>query len=243
MLGLLIFIIIIALGLYGLNEYYKIRLGVTHIKTPKGAMESLANLIEDTNIEEGRLLHLGSGTGGFVLGMARRLPNWDIIGVEQSPTPWVLANLRTIGNQLKNYRFYLDDTIQWPLKNYDIIFLSHDEKTLRRWEQSLARRLQPESLLISYNNKLPRIAPSNTITIDQNTTFYVYQRRPAVVETAPTPAVPLAPTPEQIAEQTAAETIAERAPAQPAQSELFQQEVASTNAQHETVPVREIPTP
>lgn len=199
MFGLLIFILIIALGLYGLNEYYKIKLGVTHVKTSQAAMEALANLIEDTNTEQGRLLHLGSGTGGFVLGVARRLPEWDVIGVEQSPTPWILANLRTIGKQFKNYRFYLSDAISWPLKNYDIVFLNHDEKTLRRWEQSLARRLQPETLLITLNRRLPRITPTNTIEIDPSTVFHIYQRRVQ----AP------APTPEQIAEQVAAETVAD----------------------------------
>ncbi len=200
MIGSLLFLTIIALGLYGLNEYYKVKLGIIHKKTPMAAIEALANLIEDTNNDEGRLVELGSGYGGFVLGLAKRLPEWDIIGVEQSPTPWILANMRSIGKQARNYRFFLYDPMIWPLKNYDIVFIHHDEKVLRTWEQSLARRLQPDTLLITLNHRLPRIAPANAIKVSDNLTFYVYQKTVQQV------AVP--PTPEQIAEQVAAETVA-----------------------------------
>ena len=198
MIGLLLFFTIIALGLYGLYEYYKIKLGIIHKKMPKGAIEALANIIEDTNAESGRMVELGSGFGGFVIGIAHRLPGWDVVGVEQSPTPWLLANLRTIGKKHLNYRFFLSDPILWPLKNYDIVFIHNDEKLLKKWEQSLGRRLQPDTLLITMNHRLPRVNHVNMIQADPATSFYIYRKGPPA-QPLQTAAPQAQPTPEQVA--------------------------------------------
>lgn len=187
MIGLLLFLLIIILGLWALYLIYKINFGITHQPVSKAAIEALANVIEDTGLEEGRIIELGSGFGGFVLGLARRLPFWDVVGIENSPTPWILSNLRTIGKRLPNYRVYLDDPNTWPLKGYDIIFVNHDGPTLKRWEASLAKRMQPENILICLNTRLPRIAPANTLTIDSQTTFYIYQKRIQAAAPAPSP--------------------------------------------------------
>lgn len=202
MLGLLLFFILISLGLYALNEYQKVQFGIIHKKMPAAAIEALANLIEDTNAQRGRILELGSGYGTFVLGIAKRLPDWDVVGVEQLWTPWIISNLRSFGKRYTNYRFQVDDPMIWPLRGYDIVFIHHDEAVLRKWEQSLARRLQPETLLITMNSRLPRVNAINTLKVDPNLTFYVYQKR------LQPPALAPEPTPEEIAEETAAEAVA-----------------------------------
>jgi hypothetical protein len=184
MTTLAILLILIVLGLYGLKEYYQIRTGVVPMTTPLGSVAYLAQLLE-RSAESGTFLQLGSGYGGCVLALAKYLPTWQVTGVEFSPTPWIVANLRTIGKNFGNYRFFLNDATLWPLKDYTVIFLHQSAAITKQWEASIARRLQPGTLFISYNQPLPRIKPIETMTINPQTTLYIY-RRPEPEEAAPT---------------------------------------------------------
>lgn len=175
MTSLLIILILLGMTLYGLKEYYQVKLGVVPQKTPPAALTALAGLLE-RSADIGAFLDLGSGYGDRVINLAKRLPNWDIAGVEQSPTPWILANLRTLGKNYSNYNFYLSDPVLWSLREYNVIFLHQNEATLKRWETSIARRLQPGTLLITFKNPLPRVKPIDTITINPQTVFYLYKK-------------------------------------------------------------------
>ncbi len=178
MTSLLTILILIGMTLYGLKEYYQVKLGVVPQKTPPAALTALAGLLE-RSADMGAFLDLGSGYGERVVNLAKRLPNWDIAGVEQSPTPWILANLRSFGKNYSNYNFYLSDPTVWSLREYNVIFLHQNEATLKRWETSLARRLQPGTLLISYKNPLPRVKPIDVIKINPQTVFYLYKKSEA----------------------------------------------------------------
>jgi len=183
MTTLFILLILIALGLYALKEWYQIKTGVKPVTTPLGSVTYLAQLFE-RSADSGTFLQLGAGYGGLILALAKLLPTWEVTGVEYSPTPWIVANMRTIGKNFGNYRFFLNDPTQWPLKDYTVVFIHQDPKIIKQWEASIAKRLQPGTLLISYNNPLPRIKPIETITVNPQTTLYVYRRQQAN-ETAP----------------------------------------------------------
>lgn len=178
MTTLLILLILIGLALYGLKEYFQIRTGVIPQKTPPAALTALASLME-RSARMGAFLDLGSGYGTRVTNLAKRLPSWDISGVEQSPTPWIAANLMTIGKNYSNYNFYLGDPMAWPLDEYNVIFVHQNEATMKRWESSLARRLQPGTLLITFKNPLPRVKPIDVIKINPQIVFYLYKKSAA----------------------------------------------------------------
>lgn len=187
---LLVILILIGLTLYGLKEYYQVKLGYTPQKTPQAALTALAGLLE-RSAEMGTFLDLGSGYGDRVLNLAKRLPNWDISGVESSPTPWILASLRTIGKNYSNYQFYFSDPTTWSLKEYSVVFVHQNEAVLKRWETSIARRLQPGTLLITYKHPLPRVKPIDTITLNPQTTFYLYKKPAAARQSAPDYVLPI----------------------------------------------------
>jgi SAM-dependent methyltransferase len=191
---LLIVLIVTALCLYGLKEYYQVKLGTKPQTASLTAITALADVLERLNPNGGRFLDLGSGYGGLILNLAKRVPQWDYTGIEQSPTPWLISNFRSFGKNFRNYRFFLADAMTWPLKSYDVVFAYQDNAVLKRWENSLARRLPIGVVLICLNHKLPRARIAQTVTIDQKTVFYIYQRMPMasapptaaqVAETAP----------------------------------------------------------
>lgn len=191
MTTLLVLLILIGLTLYGLKEYYQVKLGIVPQDTPVVSILALADLLE-RSAPSGRLLDLGSGYGKRVLGLAQRLPNWEINGVEQSPTPWIMATMRTIGKNFGNYSFFLGNPMTWELADYDVVFLHQNERTIKHWEPSIARRLQPGTLLITYNKPLPHIKPIDTMSVNSQTTFYLYKRANPAVQAAPAPVLPLA---------------------------------------------------
>lgn len=197
---LFILIFGIALFLYGLKEYYQVKLGRKPQPTPEATIAYLAQLIEQS-AETGNFLDLSSGYGSVVFGLASRLPTWEVTGVEQSPTPWIVSNLRSIGKNFGNYRFFLKDPTGWSLRNYNVIFLNQDQKVTRQWEAGIARRLQPGTLFISYNSPLPRVKPIDTLTVSPTTKLYIYQK-PIPTEVAPPP-LPIEPVDNTVPPQPA----------------------------------------
>ncbi len=186
-------LIIIILALYGLKEYYQIKTGITPQKTPAASLAYIAQLIE-RSAESGTFLNLSSGFGGGILELAKRLPTWEVTGIEQSPTHWIVANLRTIGKNYGNYRFFMSDPTLWPLKDYSVVFIHQEAKTLKRWESSIAKRLQPGTLFISYNQPLPRIKALDTMVLNPTTTLYLYKKpAQAAEEVQPLPIEPVGP--------------------------------------------------
>lgn len=177
MVFLLAVLILGILFLYGLKEYYQIKTGVIPQKTPEASISYLAKMIE-RSADSGTLLDLGSSYGSRVLGLAQRLPTWEVSGIEFCPTLWIIGNLRTVGKNFGNYRFFRNDPELWPLKDYSVVFVHQNERTLRKWEPSIANRLQPGTLLISYNRPFPRLKPIDQISINVNATLYLYKRAP-----------------------------------------------------------------
>lgn len=188
MTGLFILLILIGLGLYGLKEYYQIKLGSPPQQCSSEVVAGMMDLL-DTYRDNGRLLNLGSGYGGVVLKLAQRFPDWQIDGVEQSPTPWLIANLRSIGKQNGNYRFHLSDTMTWRLQDYDIILVCQSKKQLYVWEPRFARHMTPGTLLIAVNTPLPRTRPNDAIVLNGGHRLFVYRKQ--AEQPAPVPVVPV----------------------------------------------------
>jgi len=189
---LFIVLILIGLSLYGLKEYYQVKLGIVPQHTPPSVIKYLSDLLMRSS-DSGTLLDLSSGYGKRVLSLARNLPNWDITGVEQSPTPWIIANIMTVGKNFGNYHFFMSDPMTWSLAEYDVIFIHQNEKTLRKWEASIARRLPPGTLLICYKNPLPRIKPIEVMNPSADIHFYLYKKAAVAVNTENTPPQPVLP--------------------------------------------------
>lgn len=190
---ILILFIIIGLTLYGLQEYYQIRLGIRPRRTPSSVISYLTLMLQDLS-ENGSFLDLGSGYGTTVFGLAKQLPGWELTGVEKSPTPWILANLMSAAKNYGNYRFLLDDATVVSLNNYTVIFADQNVTLMKRWEAGLARRLNMGTLLVSLNAPLPRVRAFNKVTIDEANTLYFYQKTEQ--QAAPAPQQQAQPAPQ-----------------------------------------------
>ena len=172
---LIALLIFIGLVLYGLQEYYQIKLGVRPHRTPKPVINEVANILQSIS-ETGGFIDLGSGYGTVIFGLAKLLPGWEFVGIEKSPTPWLIANFLSFGKNFGNYNFFIADAEAIPLKAYDVVFTDQNISVMKKWEASLARRLQPGMILISLDAPLPRIKPIDKITVDDVHTLYIYRK-------------------------------------------------------------------
>ena len=198
---LLILLIIIIVGLMGFDVWFQIKQDMRPRSTPEATITYLAQILE-RSAETGSILNISSGYGRAVFQLAKRLPTWQVIGIERNASAWIIANLRSIGKNYGNYRFFLEDPMLRPFRDYNVIFLSQEQKILKKWEATIARHLQPGTLFISYNAQLPRIKPLEVLTVSPTSKLYVY-RKPAAAATTQTtlpieePVVPQAqPLPE-----------------------------------------------
>jgi hypothetical protein len=198
-----VILILLALLGYGLKEYFQIKLG-RPTSTPDSITEEIAELLADFSTS-GRLIDLGSGWGSFVLGVAKRLPEWQVDGVEASPTPWFVANCRSIGGRANNIRFFIGRMEKHMLQNYDVIFVHQSTRNLNMVLPRLVRALRNDSLIIAYPNPLPRIPDPDVLISEKTDRVFVYRgtaalefltRREAAPDVPPPPTYDNVPPPE-----------------------------------------------
>lgn len=166
-------LLLIALVGYGLKEYYQVKLKSSPHSTPIAIQNKIADILMDFS-HTGRFLDLGSGWGGMVLNLAKQMPEWQVDGIEQSPTPWVVSNCRSTGKTFGNYRFFIGPMQRFHLKNYDVVYLNLPRETMNIMLPRLVRALQDDTLIISYPHPLPRIPNPDIITVDHHR-IYLYR--------------------------------------------------------------------
>jgi hypothetical protein len=167
-------LLMIALIGYGLKEYYQVKLKSSPHSTPVHIQNQIVETLMSFS-HTGRMADLGSGWGGMVLNLAKQMPEWQIDGVEQSPTPWVIANCRSTGKTYGNYRFFISPIQKFFLKNYDVIYVNLPRETLIQILPRLVRALQDDTLILSYPHPLPRLPTRDHIAIDDRHRVYMYR--------------------------------------------------------------------
>ena len=200
MTTLAILLILFVLTGYGLKEYYQLKMGKP-VSAPPAVIDELAEFLGQYS-PSGRFIDLGSGWGSLVLKLAKRLPQWQIDGVEASPTPWFIANCRSVGTNTSNYRFFIGRMEKQMLQNYDVIFLHQPTRNLNPMLSKLGRALQSDSFVVTYPNPLPRLPDPDLLLSEKNDRIFLYRGVDALAFLNPppppvTPAQDVPPEPAQ----------------------------------------------
>lgn len=129
---------------------------------PSGAAvwEAVANLLpRDRPL---RLIDIGSGLGGMLLGLERRLPAVELVGIELAPLPWLLSvvHARLSGSKA---RFVRGDYERLDFADYDVVFAYLSPAVMSALWQKAKREMRPATMLISYEFKIPAAAPDETL--------------------------------------------------------------------------------
>jgi hypothetical protein len=109
-----------------------------------------------------RVIDIGSGLGGLVLDLARRVPGIEAIGIELAPLPWLASSLRArlAGSRA---RFIRGDYERLDFADYDVVFAYLSPAAMAALWRKAAREMRPGSLLLSYEFVIDDRLPNRTV--------------------------------------------------------------------------------
>lgn len=113
---------------------------------------ALAQMLDDfttPSMRSGRgaFVDLGCGLGGTLGYLARTKPDWDFVGVETAPGPYLIAKLRTA--RLSNVHIRFQSLWKTDLAAFDVAYAFLSPAPMPRLHAKAAAEMRPGSLLVS----------------------------------------------------------------------------------------------
>ena len=104
------------------------------------------------SIEKGYVLEIGSGKGGFLLGMSTKFPNVRFIGVERNVTCCGFICKKLVENNIENAKLHFGDfenlSMSIPSESVSTIFLNFSDPWPKK--RHFKRRLTAERFINEY---------------------------------------------------------------------------------------------
>jgi len=154
--------------------YSTVKLGISPMPSSKKAYNAIVTLIDNTGT--GPIIDLGSGWGNFVVRMAKRNPQRQIVGYELSILPWITSVLlkKTLG--LNNLTLYRKNFYDANLSNASVLICYLYPEAMNKINNKLIVENPNVGFLISNNFALPSWQPKQTLLLDDfyKSPIYLY---------------------------------------------------------------------
>ena len=111
---------------------------------------ALALVLDGENMPVGRrpaFVDLGCGLGGTLAYLARAKPDWDIVGVETAPGPYLIAKVRTAF--LPNVQVRFQTLWKTDLAAFDVVYAFLSPAPMPRLHAKAAAEMRPGTLFVS----------------------------------------------------------------------------------------------
>jgi len=130
--------------------------------------------VEDAPDRDVRIVDVGSGTGRFVIDLARQCPDCAVTGIESAPLPWLLA--RDAARRLPNVAMIRDDFWKYDFADFHVVYAFLSPVPMAALWRKCQADLKPGSWLISNSFPVPNVEPSEVIEVPdrRGTRLYVY---------------------------------------------------------------------
>ncbi len=120
-------------------------------------------------------IDLGCGLGGLIASLSRACPDWDFVGVETAPLPYVLAKLRVwhrANAQVRYQSLWATD-----LSRFDVVYAFLSPAPMARLLAKAVAEMLPQSLFVS-NSFWDEDTPFDVKVVldDSRQTHLVYKR-------------------------------------------------------------------
>lgn len=165
---------LLLLFVFGPSYRSRVPLYLSNQKTVQCVSDWLMKQGFDTK-PDARFLDFGSGTGSMILGLARRHPMQQFVGVEAAWFPYLVSRLKAFGS--RNTLIMRKSFWDVSLADYPVVyaFLS-TEPMPKLWEKA-KKEMAPGAFLISNSFVVPNVAPLQTMSVDDDrqTMLYIYR--------------------------------------------------------------------
>jgi hypothetical protein len=158
----------ILLLVYGMPFRSQVPLYLTNDRTLEVLLQWLPN-------RPLRVLDIGSGTGRFVLRLARRRADCQVTGIEWALLPWWLS--RWSARALPNARLLREDFRRHPLGGYDVVYAFLAPVAMASLWDKACREMAAGSWLISNSFPVPQQAATEHRVVGdrRGTRLYCYR--------------------------------------------------------------------
>jgi SAM-dependent methyltransferase len=130
-------------------------------------------------VPQARVLDFGSGTGGMPIGLAKRHPGQQFDGIEAAWLPYIRSRLQAAG--ISNVHLMRGNFWDLDLSPYAVVYAFLSTEPMPKLWQKACREMQSGTILISNSFRVPDVAPSQVLQVDdeRQTELLVYRIPPA----------------------------------------------------------------
>ncbi|HZG77763.1 MAG TPA: class I SAM-dependent methyltransferase [Paenibacillus sp.] len=126
----------------------------------------------------GRLAEAGAGWGTLAFAIVRRNPQWTVVGIENSPVPWLASRLLlAFSGMRERVTFRRGDVYDFPYGEVDLVVCYLYPGAMRKLEAVFRRALKPGARVVSVCFALPGRRPERVVVCEDvyATKIYVYR--------------------------------------------------------------------
>lgn len=173
---LFLIVIFVPLGFLLLIVYWAAKNGIGPSPTTEKQKRAIfAGL--PANVE-GDVFELGSGWGGLAFALAKHYPGCRIIGVENSPIPYIVSRIRQIWTKSPNLEFRWSDVQKQDLTSAALIVCYLHTGAMKKLKPKLEKELSGKTWIVSNTFSFRGWDALNTIDIGDiyHSKVFVYHR-------------------------------------------------------------------
>jgi Methyltransferase small domain len=166
----------------GIPLYLSTSIVVWAIKNGIGPMPTLPKqkrcLIQSLPTDmQGKVFDLGSGWGTLAIALAKKLPDCQVTGYENSPVPYSFSRMLQLILRYPNLQFYRRDVLQIPLHDASVIVCYLYPGAMKNLKPKLEKELKNGTFVITNTFAVPGWKPRNVIEADDiyRSKIYTYQ--------------------------------------------------------------------
>ena len=155
--------------------YSTIKVGISPMPSSKKAYQAMLALADETGT--GPIVDFGSGWGNFVIPMAKRNPQRQVIGYELSLLPWLSSTLLKKTGRLKNLTLYRQNFYQVNLPASAVIVCYLYPQAMHKIKHKILAKQPNIDFLISNNFALLSCQPEKIIRLNDfyKSPVYLYK--------------------------------------------------------------------
>ncbi len=167
-------ILLAGLACAGLIAVYTVLLDSPPLPSGGAARAGLVALIPP-NLPDGPVYELGCGWGELALDLAKAMPGRQVVAVEASPLPWLVARARALGRENLSVRLGRIEALD--LSDAALVAAYLGPKPMARLSDKLRAELRPGSVLLSNGFAVPTLTPEKTVALPTPVTTTLYRYR------------------------------------------------------------------
>lgn len=168
--------LLIAIVLFTVSLIYStIKLGISPMPSSNKAYSAMMKLVDETG--SGPIIDLGSGWGNFVIRIAKKNPQREIIGYELSLLPWLISRLLKKVLSIKNLTLHRQNFYNVNLPDASVLVCYLYPDAMDRIKDKLLLDQPAVDFLISNNFALPSWQPYKVVKLDDfyKSPIYLYK--------------------------------------------------------------------